>query len=158
MRIGHGFDVHAFEDGDHITLCGVTIPHNMGLKAHSDGDVAIHALCDAILGAAALGDIGQLFSDQDPKYRDMDSRVFLREVMAQINTEGYSVGNIDITIIAQEPRLADHILSMRNLLMQDLGCDLGQVSVKATTTERLGFIGQGQGIAAHAVVVILPSQ
>lgn len=154
MRIGHGFDVHAFEAGNYLMLCGVKIPHCYSFKAHSDGDVAIHALCDALLGALALGDIGQLFSDQDQQYRDMDSRLFLREVVQRIEAEGYRVGNVDLTIVAQAPKLADHILSMRKLLSEDMRSDIRQVSVKATTTERLGFIGQEQGVAVHAVVLL----
>ncbi len=156
MRIGHGFDVHAFEDGDHLVLCGVTVPYSRGFKAHSDGDVAIHALCDALLGATALGDIGQLFPDRDPEYRDMDSRIFLREVVSRVNAEGYKIGNVDLTIIAQKPKLTDHVVAMRQLLAEDLESSLGRVSVKATTTEHLGFVGRSEGIAAHAVVLIVP--
>lgn len=154
MRIGHGFDVHAFEDGDHLMLCGVMVPHNRQFKAHSDGDVAIHALCDALLGAVALGDIGQLFPDSDKQYQGMDSRFFLREIMAMVGKKGYQVENIDLTIIAQEPRLAKYIPSMRMSLAQDLGVEVDRVNVKATTTEQLGFIGEKQGIAAHSVALL----
>jgi 2-C-methyl-D-erythritol 2,4-cyclodiphosphate synthase len=155
VRIGHGFDVHAFEPGDHLILCGVKVPHNRRFKAHSDGDVAIHALCDALLGAAALGDIGQLFSDQDEQYRNMDSRIFLREVVRRIAAEGYRVGNVDLTIVAQAPKLMDHILAMRQRLREDLQVALKQISVKATTTEKLGFVGQRQGVAVHAITLLL---
>lgn len=154
MRIGHGFDVHAFDEGEYLTLCGVRVPYSRGFKAHSDGDVAIHALCDALLGAAALGDIGQLFPDHDPQYEGMNSRHFLREVVSRIGGQGYRVGNVDLTIIAQEPKLSPHIQEMRELLMRDLDVVLNQVSIKATTTEQLGFIGQKQGVAVHAVATL----
>ncbi|MBC8520075.1 MAG: 2-C-methyl-D-erythritol 2,4-cyclodiphosphate synthase [Gammaproteobacteria bacterium] len=154
MRIGHGFDVHAFEDGDHLMLCGIRVPYSRQFKAHSDGDVAIHALCDALLGAVALGDIGQLFPDSDDQYRGMDSRFFLREIMVMVGEKGYQIENIDLTIIAQEPRLAEYIQSMRQLLALDLGVGVDQVNVKATTTEQLGFVGERQGIAAHSVALL----
>ncbi len=157
MRIGHGFDVHAFGDGDYLTLCGVRIPYSRGFKAHSDGDVAIHALCDALLGATALGDIGQLFPDHDPQYQGMESRNFLREVVSRVHGQGYRIGNVDLTVIAQEPKLSPHVQEMRELLMKELDVALDQVSVKATTTERLGFIGQREGIAVHAVAILFPA-
>ncbi len=155
MRIGHGYDVHAFEAGDHLMLGGVRIPHDKGFKAHSDGDVAIHALCDALLGAAALGDIGQLFSDQDAQYKDMDSRIFLREVAQRLQQAGYRVGNVDLTIVAQAPKMVPHIPVMREVLAEDLKLQLDQVSVKATTTEGLGFEGEKRGIAVYAVALLL---
>lgn len=158
MRIGHGYDVHAFEAGDHLMLGGVRIPHDRGFKAHSDGDVAIHALCDALLGAAALGDIGQLFSDRDPQYRDRDSRYFLTEVKCKLQSAGYRVENVDLTIVAQAPRMGPHTAAMRACLSEDLELQLEQVSVKATTTERLGFEGQQQGIAVHAVALLEKSE
>lgn len=154
MRIGHGFDVHAFGEGDHLTLGGVRIPYERGLKAHSDGDVLIHALCDALLGAAALGDIGGHFPDNDPAYAGADSRGLLRRVMGLLEAQGWQVANADCTVIAQAPRLAPHVQAMRANLAADLGVDIGRVNVKATTTERLGYLGRGEGIAAHAVVLL----
>ena len=154
MRIGHGYDVHAFEAGDHLMLGGVRIPYSKGFKAHSDGDVAIHALCDALLGAAALGDIGQLFPDHDPQYENRDSQIFLREVMQRITQAGYRLGNVDLTIVAQTPKMAPHIPAMRSVLSEVLQTELNCVSVKATTTERLGFVGQEQGIAVYAVTLL----
>ncbi len=156
MRIGHGFDVHAFEDGDHLMLCGVRIPYDKKFKAHSDGDVAIHALCDSLLGAVALGDIGKLFPDSDDKYHGVDSRLLLRDVMARVGERGYQVGNIDLTIVAQEPKLAGYIQAMREVLADDLGVELDQVNVKATTTEQLGFIGKQHGVAVHSVALLIP--
>jgi 2-C-methyl-D-erythritol 2,4-cyclodiphosphate synthase len=153
-KIGHGYDVHAFADGDGITLGGVRIACDRAIVAHSDGDVAIHALCDALLGALGRGDIGRLFSDQDPANRGRDSREFLREVATLMRGDGYALGNADITLIAQTPRLAAHIDAMRQLLAEDLHCNASQINVKATTTERLGFIGREQGIAAEAVVLL----
>jgi len=156
MRIGHGFDVHAFEDGDHLMLCGVRIPYDKKFKAHSDGDVAIHALCDSLLGAVALGDIGKLFPDSDDKYHGVDSRLLLRDVMARVGERGYQVGNIDLTIVAQEPKLAGYIQAMREVLADDLGVELDQVNVKTTTTEQLGFIGKQHGVAVHSVALLIP--
>jgi 2-C-methyl-D-erythritol 2,4-cyclodiphosphate synthase len=155
IRIGHGYDVHAFRDGDHLVLGGVRIPHNRAFAAHSDGDVLIHALCDALLGAAALGDIGRHFPDTDPAYAGADSRVLLRRVAELIRAQGYRAGNVDATIIAQAPKMAPHIEAMRANLADDLGVALDRVSIKATTTERLGFTGREEGIAAHAVVLLL---
>ena len=154
MRIGHGFDVHAFGPGDHITLGGVKIDFDRGLEAHSDGDVALHALCDALLGAAALGDIGQHFPDTDPAFRNADSRSLLRSVIDKITQRGWQVNNIDVTIIAQAPRLSDHLAAMRMRVAADCRVDEGQINFKATTTERLGYIGREEGIACHAVVLL----
>ncbi|WP_462382192.1 2-C-methyl-D-erythritol 2,4-cyclodiphosphate synthase [Pseudomonas sp. Marseille-QA0892] len=155
MRIGHGFDVHRFGEGEFIVLGGVQIPHSQGLVAHSDGDVALHALSDALLGAAALGDIGRHFPDNDPAYKGADSRVLLRQVVSLIHEKGWRVGNVDITIAAQAPRMAPHIEAMRSCIAEDLQSDVGQVNVKATTTERLGFVGREEGIAVHAVALLL---
>lgn len=154
MRIGHGFDVHAFTTGDHLVLGGVSIPHTHAFKAHSDGDVLLHAICDALLGALALGDIGQHFPDTAAEYANIDSRILLRHVVGLVRSKGYGVINLDSTIIAQSPKMAPHILTMREHLAADLGCELGQVNVKATTTEKLGFTGRKEGIAAHAVVLL----
>ncbi len=154
MRVGHGYDVHAFTEGDHIILGGVRIPHTHTFAAHSDGDVLIHALCDALLGAAALGDIGRHFPDTNAEFENIDSRILLRHVVDLLHREGYSLGNADMTIIAQAPKLAQHIEAMRSNLANDLQVELGQVNVKATTTEKLGFAGRQEGIAAHAVVLL----
>ena len=157
MRIGHGYDVHAFGDGDHIMLCGVRIAHQNGLMAHSDGDVALHALTDALLGALALGDIGHHFPDDDPAFEGADSRQLLRQVVALVKARGFALGNGDLTIIAQAPKLASHIAAMRQNLSEDLGGDIDQINVKATTTERLGFVGREEGISVHAVVLLKES-
>ena len=157
MRIGHGYDVHAFGDGDHIMLCGVRIAHPCGLMAHSDGDVALHALTDGLLGALALGDIGHHFPDDDPAFEGVDSRQLLRQVVALVGERGYALGNADLTIIAQAPKLASHIGAMRQNLAEDLGCDIDRINVKATTTEKLGFVGREEGIAVHAVVLLKES-
>jgi 2-C-methyl-D-erythritol 2,4-cyclodiphosphate synthase len=154
MRIGHGYDVHRFGEGDFITLGGVEIAHTQGLVAHSDGDVLLHALCDALLGACALGDIGQHFPDTDPAYRGASSRDLLTHVMKLVAEQGWQVVNIDSTIIAQSPKMAPHIPAMRSHIAQDLGIDLGAVNVKATTTEKLGFCGRQEGIAVHTVVLL----
>jgi len=156
MRIGHGYDVHRFGDGDHITLGGVRIPHRFGLVAHSDGDVVLHALSDALLGAAALGDIGKHFPDTDPQFKGADSRVLLRHVLAQVKGKGWRVGNVDATIVAQAPKMAPHIEAMRAAIAADLEVGIDQVNVKATTTEKLGFTGREEGIAVHAVALLLP--
>lgn len=155
MRIGHGYDVHRFGEGDFITLGGVRIPHKFGLVAHSDGDVLLHALSDALLGAVALGDIGKHFPDTDPTFKGADSRALLRHVMALVRDKGYAVGNVDATIIAQAPKMAPHIQSMRERIAEDLGVALDQVNVKATTTEKLGFTGREEGIAVHAVALLV---
>jgi 2-C-methyl-D-erythritol 2,4-cyclodiphosphate synthase len=157
MRIGHGYDVHRFGEGDFITLGGVRIPHKFGLVAHSDGDVLLHALSDALLGAAALGDIGKHFPDTDPQFKGADSRVLLRHVLAQVKAKGWKVGNVDGTIVAQAPKMAPHIEAMRAHIAADLEVDLDQVNVKATTTEKLGFTGREEGIAVHAVALLLPA-
>ncbi|MGI3131202.1 2-C-methyl-D-erythritol 2,4-cyclodiphosphate synthase [Halopseudomonas pachastrellae] len=155
MRIGHGYDVHRFGDGDFITIGGVQIAHNHGLVAHSDGDVLLHALSDALLGAAALGDIGQHFPDTDPEFKGADSRALLRHVMGLLRERGWKVGNVDATIVAQRPKMAAHIPLMRERIAADLGVALDQVNVKATTTEKLGFVGREEGISAHAVALLL---
>ncbi len=154
MRIGHGYDVHAFGVGDHVVLGGERISHSRGLIAHSDGDVVLHALSDALLGAMALGDIGHHFPDNDPAFANADSRVLLRHVIEQVNDLGFCVSNTDVTVIAQAPKLADHIAGMKKNIAHDLNVTVGNVNVKATTTEALGFIGRGEGIAAHAVVLL----
>lgn len=157
MRIGHGFDVHAFASGRALILGGVSIPYERGLLGHSDADVVLHALADALLGAAALGDIGRHFPDTDPAFAGADSRVLLREVMTRVAAAGWRVGNVDVTVIAQAPRLAPHIAAMVQNIADDLGVAVGQVNVKATTTERLGFTGRGEGIACEAVCLLLPA-
>ena len=154
MRIGHGYDVHAFGEGDHIVIGGVKIPFRYGLLAHSDGDVLIHSLCDALLGAAAMGDIGKHFPETDPRFLDINSRKLLRSIVSLIKSKGYSVVNVDFTIIAQAPKLAPYIDDMIENLSSDLDSDAAVVNVKATTTENLGFEGRGEGIACHAVVLI----
>jgi 2-C-methyl-D-erythritol 2,4-cyclodiphosphate synthase len=155
IRIGHGYDIHRIEPGSGLPLCGVWIDCEFGVVAHSDGDIPIHALCDALLGAAALGDIGKLFPDTDEQWRGADSRALLREVVAQVAAAGWKPGNVDLTIIAQAPRVAPHVAAMRETLAADLGIDLGAVSVKATTHERLDALGRKEGIAAHAVVLLI---
>ena len=154
IRIGSGFDVHAFGDGDHVMLGGVRIAHEQGLKAHSDGDVALHALCDALLGALALGDIGHFFPDTDARFANADSAVLLTQVYRKVVALGYRLGNADITIICQAPKIAPHIDAMRARLATLLECDRSAVSVKATTTEKLGFTGRKEGIAVQAVVLL----
>lgn len=155
MRVGHGFDVHAFGPGDHVILGGVRLPHERGLRAHSDGDVVVHALCDALLGAIAAGDIGHHFPDDDERWKGADSRELLRAVMAQVHEAGYMVANVDLTVVAERPRLAQHIPAMVANLAADLQVAVSQVNLKATTTEGLGAIGRGEGIAAHAIVLLL---
>lgn len=157
MRVGHGFDVHAFGPARPLILGGVRIEHPLGLVAHSDGDVLIHALCDALLGAAALGDIGRHFPDSDPRYANADSRHLLRQVLALVAAQGFVVGNADLTVVAQEPRLSPHVDAMCVNLASDLGVGRNQVNVKATTSEHLGFTGRKEGIAAFAVVLLQPS-
>jgi len=154
MRIGSGFDVHAFGEGDHLMLGGVRIPFERGLLAHSDGDVAIHALCDALLGALALGDIGTHFPPSDEQWRGADSRRFLRHCALLLDQHGWTLANADITIICERPRIGPHVEAMRAALAADLGATPAQVSVKATTTEKLGFTGRGEGVAAQAVVLL----
>lgn len=154
MRVGQGFDVHAFADNRKLVLGGVEIPHDKGLAGHSDADVLLHAICDALLGAAGLGDIGRHFPDDDPRYKNIDSRVLLRHVVDRLRAKKLSVSNIDCTVIAQAPRLAPHIEAMRENIARDLDVLRERVNVKATTTERLGFTGRGEGIAAQAVVLL----
>ena len=154
MRIGQGVDVHAFVEGRKLVIGGVEIPHEKGLDGHSDADVLLHAICDALLGAAALGDIGWHYPDTDPSYRGADSRTLLREVGRKVGAQGYRIVNIDATIIAQAPRMAPHVARMTGNIAADLGLGPAAVSVKATTTEMLGFTGRGEGIAALAVVLI----
>ncbi len=155
MRIGHGFDVHAFGPGEFITLGGVRIPHTHALIAHSDGDVLLHALCDALLGAAGLGDIGQHFPDSSAEFKGIASRILLRRVVTLLREQGLTVGNADATIIAQAPRMAPHIPAMRENIAADLAIVPNRINVKATTTERLGYIGRGEGIAVHAVALLV---
>ena len=154
LRIGHGFDVHAFGDGDHVMLGGVRIPHGRGIQAHSDGDVVIHALCDAILGALALGDIGRHFPPSDERWRGADSRQFLRHCRALATERGWVVGNVDITVVCERPRIGPHVDAIRTALASELGIDLDAMSVKATTSEKLGFTGREEGIAAQAVCLL----
>lgn len=158
MRIGHGFDVHAFGDEGPIVIAGVRIPYEQGLLAHSDGDVALHAATDALLGAAALGDIGKLFPDTDPAYKGADSRVLLREAFRRIQEKGYRLGNLDVTIIAQAPKMLPHIPQMRVNLAEDLQCHMDDINVKATTTEKLGFTGRKEGIACEAVALLVKAE
>lgn len=154
MRIGHGYDVHQLVAGRDLVLGGVKIPHSKGLLGHSDADALIHAICDACLGAAGLGDIGRHFPDTDPRYKNVSSRVLLRKVREQLDAHGYRVANVDSTIIAQVPKLAPYFEKMTANIAADLGISREQVNVKATTTERLGFLGREEGIAAHAVVLL----
>ena len=154
MRIGHGYDVHRLVEGRKLMLGGVEIPYEKGLLGHSDADVLAHAVMDALLGAAALGDIGKLFPDKDPAYAGADSMKLLKQVVTVLREQGYQIGNIDSTIIAQQPKLAPYIPAMRQRIAEVCGIELGQISVKATTEEKLGFTGSGEGIAAHAVCLI----
>jgi len=158
MRIGHGFDVHKFGGQGPIVLGGVEIDYEYGFIAHSDGDVAIHALCDAILGALCLADIGNHFPDTDGQYENISSRVLLRHVVSLMEGKGYRLGNADITIVAQAPKMAPHLMAMRECLAQDLNANIEQVNVKATTTEKLGYTGRKEGISVHAVVLLLSAQ
>ncbi len=155
IRIGQGFDVHAFGEGDHVMLGGVRVPHDRGVLAHSDGDVVLHALCDAMLGALALGDIGRHFPPSDDRWKGADSRAFVRHCDALIGARGWRVGNIDVTVICERPKVGPHADAMRACVAEDLRLDLDAVSIKATTTEKLGFTGRGEGIAAQAVVLLV---
>jgi len=155
IRIGQGYDVHAFGDGDHVVLGGVRVAHDRGVLAHSDGDVVIHALCDAILGALALGDIGQHFPPSDPQWKGADSRAFLRHCDALARERGWRLGNADVTVICERPKVGPHAAAMREVLAQDLGVDVDAISIKATTSEKLGFTGRGEGIAAMAVCLLV---
>ncbi len=157
FRIGQGFDVHRLTEDRDLIICGVKIPYHLGLLGHSDADVAIHALVDALLGAAAMGDIGALFPDSDPAFKGIDSRVLLRLVVKKLSDAGYGIGNVDITIMAQAPKMRPHIDSMRSLMAEDLDIDIDAVSIKATTTEHLGFTGRGEGIASMATALIYVS-
>ncbi len=154
MRIGHGFDVHRFAENRPLIIGGVTIPHTHGLEAHSDGDVLIHAICDALLGAAGLWDIGHHFPDTDDAFKNIDSRILLRKVIADLAERGWAVNNIDATVVAQAPKLAPFIPQMKTVLADDMNADEDVVNLKATTTEKLGYTGRKEGIAAHAVVLL----
>ena len=154
MRIGHGYDAHAFAQGRPLILGGVTIPHDRGLAAHSDGDAVIHALCDAPLGAAALGDIGKYFPDTDKTFKNIDSRILLRKVAEMLANDGHRINNVDITVLAQAPKLTTYIDGMRKNLAEDLKTAIGNISIKATTTERMGFVGREEGIAVYAVTLL----
>ncbi|MBF6023751.1 2-C-methyl-D-erythritol 2,4-cyclodiphosphate synthase [Lysobacter niastensis] len=157
IRIGQGYDVHAFGDGDHVMLGGVRVPHDRGVVAHSDGDVVIHALCDAMLGALALGDIGQHFPPSDARWKDADSRAFLRHCLALANERGWRLGNADITVVCERPKVGPHAQGMRATLAQDLQVAVDDISIKATTSEQLGFTGRREGIAAMAVCLLVRS-
>lgn len=154
MRIGQGYDVHRLVEGRGLIICGVKIPYEKGLLGHSDADVALHALCDALLGAAALGDIGRHFPDSDEKYKGADSRTLLREVVRLVKDRGYSIGNVDVTVVAQRPKMLPYIEKMRENIASDLGIGIDAVNVKATTTEKLGFEGRGEGISAMAAALL----
>ena len=156
MRIGHGFDVHKFGGKGPLVLAGIKVPFEHGFIAHSDGDVAIHALCDALLGALCLGDIGNHFPDTDSDYKNIDSRILLRHVVALMSEHGYEIGNVDITIVAQAPKIAPYLMAMRECLSDDLLCNINQVNVKATTTEKLGYTGRKEGVAVHSVALLKP--
>ncbi|HCH70964.1 MAG TPA: 2-C-methyl-D-erythritol 2,4-cyclodiphosphate synthase [Colwellia sp.] len=156
MRIGHGFDVHKFGGQGPLMLAGVAVPYDKGFIAHSDGDVAIHALCDAILGALCLGDIGNHFPDNDDQYKNISSRILLRHVVSLMNKKGYQIGNGDVTIVAQAPKMSPYLTAMRTFLSEDLLCDIEQINVKATTTEKLGYTGRNEGVAVHCVVLLTP--
>ena len=158
IRIGQGFDVHAFAENRRLRLGGIDIPFERGLAGHSDADVVLHAITDALLGALALSDLGHFFPDSDTRYKDADSRVLLRHVVNEIETRGYRVGNVDVTVIAERPKLAPHRDAMRRTIAEDLRCAVDRVSVKATTTEKLGFTGREEGIAAQAVALLLQTR
>jgi 2-C-methyl-D-erythritol 2,4-cyclodiphosphate synthase len=155
FRIGHGYDVHKFTtDKQNIVIGGIEIPYEFGLEAHSDGDVLIHAMCDAILGALALGDIGRHFPDTDPQFKNTDSKFFLSEIKKMLDEKGYAIGNIDCTIVAQAPKMLPHIENMKDCLANILAIEIDQINIKATTTEKLGFVGRKEGIASHAVCLV----
>jgi 2-C-methyl-D-erythritol 2,4-cyclodiphosphate synthase len=156
MRIGQGYDAHRFSEGDHVVLGGVRIPFDKGLAAHSDGDVLLHAICDALLGAAAAGDIGRHFPDSSAEFKGIDSRILLRRVAEVIGTAGYAVGNLDATVICEQPRVSPHVEAMRRCVAEDLGINVAQVNIKGTTTEKMGFTGRGEGIAALAIALLVP--
>jgi len=157
MRIGHGYDAHRFVEGKPLVIAGVDIPYESGLLAHSDGDVALHALCDALLGAIAQGDIGQHFPDTSAQYENIDSRILLRDVFALVQKTGLKIANVDLTIIAQAPKLASYLKAMVSCIADDLQADSSQINVKATTTEGMGFAGRQEGIETHAVVLLMPA-
>lgn len=157
IRIGQGYDVHAFGAGDHVVLGGVRIPHTRGVLAHSDGDVALHALCDAMLGALALGDIGRYFPPSEARWKGADSRAFVRHCDALLRERGWRVGNCDITVVCEAPKVGPHAQAMREVIAADLGIGIDAVSIKATTSETLGFTGRGEGIAAQAVCLLVPA-
>ena len=154
FRIGHGFDVHAFTDGDHVMLAGVRIEHTLGLLAHSDGDVVIHAICDALLGSISAGDIGQHFPDSDPQYKNIDSRILLEKVYEKVKQEGYQLSNLDVTVVAQKPTLSSYISLMCESIASILMVQKNQINIKATTTEKLGYTGRQEGIAVHVVSLV----
>ncbi len=154
MRVGHGYDAHRYIAGRPLILGGVEIPYEKGLEAHSDGDAVIHAICDSLLGAAGLGDIGSYFPDTDKKFKNIDSRILLREVLGQIKEKSFEIGNIDVTILAQAPKMASHIAAMKSILAEDLNVDSTSINIKATTTEKMGFIGRLEGIAVYAVCLL----
>lgn len=154
MRIGHGYDAHRFIEGRPLILGGVQIPYDRGLEAHSDGDAVIHALCDALLGAAALGDIGTYFPDTDAKFENIDSRILLRKVVTLLVEKNHAIANADVTVLAQAPKLAAHIPAMRKVLAEDMQVKVDQINIKATTTERMGFVGRREGIAVYAVALL----
>lgn len=156
MKIGHGYDAHCLVEGRPLILGGVTIPYEKGLEGHSDADVVIHALCDALLGAMGLGDIGHYFPDTDPELKNIDSRIILKQVFDYMEENNYGLGNADITILAQAPKMAGHISAMKENLASDLNTKINNINIKATTTERMGFIGRGEGIAVQAVVLLFP--
>ena len=158
FRIGHGFDVHRFKAGDRIRLAGIDIPHKYSFEAHSDGDVLIHAVCDAFLGAIAAGDIGQHFPDTDPAYAGIDSTILLTAVYQRVSDAGYKLGNLDVTVVAQAPRLSVYVKAMAESLATTLDCDVDQINIKATTTERLGYVGREEGIAVHCVAMLYARQ
>ncbi|MFD2830495.1 2-C-methyl-D-erythritol 2,4-cyclodiphosphate synthase [Corticicoccus populi] len=158
MRIGHGYDVHAFDDSRPLIIGGLNIPHDRGLKGHSDADVLLHTIADAVLGALALGDIGKFFPDTDEEFKDMDSKVLLKEVVLKMFREGYQIGNIDAVIMAEEPKFRPHIDKMREIVSDILETDLSNVNIKATTTEKLGFTGRREGIASEAVVLLVKTE
>jgi len=158
IRIGHGFDVHAFAENRRLRLGGIDIPFEHGLAGHSDADVVLHAIIDALFGALALGDIGHFFPDSDARYKDADSRALLRRAVNEIDARGYRIGNVDVTVIAERPKLAPYRDAMRQAIAEDLRCTIERVSVKATTTEKLGFTGREEGIAAQAVVLLVLRQ
>jgi 2-C-methyl-D-erythritol 2,4-cyclodiphosphate synthase len=158
FRIGQGYDCHALVEGRKLIIGGVDIPHHVGLLGHSDADVLLHAITDSILGAAALGDIGKHFPDTDPEFKGADSRKLLKEAAKRVVATGYSIGNIDCTIIAQRPKMAPHIMSMRANIAEDLGVDISQVNVKAKTNEKLGYLGREEGIAAESIALLIASE